>query len=684
MEAVALLSAAEDSAAAAGILNAFGVSGEAATGDMESPLSLRTLQAWAGSVLALPAAIRGLEAGATDGDDAEEEDEEEAAEREATALLEALGAAPSRGGGTGVPKRLPRLGGGEGAVQLYLRFERPTAEADSGRRRRGPGGGAAELLGVKVPLKRGTDVLALDLAPGEVDGVLLPGRDLLAAGGPSRRRRAARGGDAASGGGSTDADAGTAGAAAGGGVPVATAAKFIACDAPFELGDPRKVRLPRTLLCGEVAAVAEAERIGKELDPDAAGGFDSDGDDAGGSDDDDDDDDGGGGGDSSRRRRGRGRGRRGKPEASAASLSAVMDKLKGAVGLGTRVAEATGVSGCLAVPVAIGSYVDVGRRPWDAATAAWTLEMWTCLARRCEPDGRGGWSAQWDLVVEEDGRVAFRVLSGPLGAMAAAGSAQRDGVLAVVAEEASRTHSERRLRPGEWAHVAVCVDGRKAAASARKGRVGSGPGAAELVVNVFVGGEQAAAGNVPAGTALWAELQRGGGKPGKLPGADVSGGLLFFAPPSLASLAPPEAARPGAAGNGGGGPKRPSPSQAVALSELRLWCAPRGAAAVAEAMDFHLDMAEVKKKRVKLTFRSMEDDNSAFIDPDAGSGGPSGPQGPLRSPFSLVSNLLSDLGLSQGQKLALVLAAWVVTFLYVWWRKQAEQAKPQRRDAKRE
>ncbi|KAA0152333.1 hypothetical protein FNF29_03899 [Cafeteria roenbergensis] len=375
MEAVALLSAAEDSAAAASVLNAFGVSGEAATGDMES--------AWAGSVLALPAAIRGLEAGATDGDDAEEEDEEEAAEREATALLEALGAAPSRGGGTGVPKRLPRLGGGEGAVQLYLRFERPTAEADSGRRRRGPGGGAAELLGVKVPLKRGTDVLALDLAPGEVDGVLLPGRDLLAAGGPSRRRRAARGGDAASGGGSADADAGTAGAAAGGGVPVATAAKFIACDAPFELGDPRKVRLPRTLLCGEVAAVAEAERIGKELDPDAAGGFDSDGDDAGGSDDDDDDGGGGGGGASSRRRRGRGRGRRGKPEASAASLSAVMDKLKGAVGLGTRVAEATGVSGCLAVPVAIGSYVDVGRRPWDAATAAWTLEMWVRVDLPC-------------------------------------------------------------------------------------------------------------------------------------------------------------------------------------------------------------------------------------------------------------------------------------------------------------
>lgn len=47
------------------------------------------------------------------------------------------------------------------------------------------------------------------------------------------------------------------------------------------------------------------------------------------------------------------------------------------------------------------------------------------------------------------------------------------------------------------------------------------------------------------------------------------------------------------------------------MSELRLWCAPRGAAAVAEAMDFHLDMAEAKKKRVKLTFRSEAADASA-------------------------------------------------------------------------
>ena len=41
---------------------------------------------------------------------------------------------------------------------------------------------------------------------------------------------------------------------------------------------------------------------------------------------------------------------------------------------------------------------------------------------------------------------------------------------------------------------------------------------------------------------------------------------------------------------------------------------------------------------------SMEDDNSAFIDPEAGSGIRNAPNGPPRSPVSLVSNLLSDLG----------------------------------------
>jgi hypothetical protein len=569
------------------------------------PLAANTLQAWSSTVLPLPAGTRILSTSGDgdDGDDEEEEDPEETASREASALLAALGVRDTQGRGgvaggpvagaaaLGAPKRLAPLGVGEGTVTLYLRFERTLvdeASTNSKRRRR------QGQLGIPVKLSPEEDVVAHDASQNSTQALLLPDwKDTV----------------------------------------LGFASRFAQCDGPFDFGDPSKVVPPRSYVSGAVVALRDLIKgIVSNAPPN----------------DEEDDDDSS----SSRRRQ------KSIPDPTAESL--VREEAAQAREAGLALSRSLGIGGCLCVPIAMGSYSDIGIRPWDAVTATWTMELWVrvgfvdaavpppaadddddapakrpsapsgsglgkrvALVRRYEANGRGGWSAQWELGAHPDGRLFFegfqpsassegsadpvlkelesrttasapaigrRSRRGPTGEdKGPSSSSSATGKSFRVEVSEGGDEFAGKLQPNQWQHVAVVVDGKRAATAARKAQINSTE--AVLDISLFLGGEEVASGSITALPALWAELRSKNGKAGSVPGLDASAGCMVFAPPNNV-------------GNSAVSEKTREPWMSLSMSEIRLWSMLRQASDIADSMDFHLDLAEARKRKIHVAFRS--------------------------------------------------------------------------------
>jgi len=526
-----------------------------------APTALDSVQRWLGS--AVPVPMRGMGSAAGAGAEGEEEEGEGglfglslegllgkgAGEKEA----DPVEAAHLSAQGKRKLKALPR--GAEDAVVGYWRFERGDAEvAGEAARGKGKGGkGWGFTNGASPePLSPWHAAPVSDLSRQAAHGSVLDATFTLA--------RAKGVGVAAKE--AAPALVGVVGEGAGaGGLQPFLRLGWGACDAPFDPGDPSKVREPRVLVAGvgtleesgggKVSTVVKGVPripLHRLLQADSVAG--------------------------------------GGPAGLAPSpfppSLALLSSLH---------------SWAVAVPVPRFSYSDIGVRAWDGATAAWTWEAWVkvgnahagagghvrggeegdsasslgislardvVLVSRVEEVG-GHLSTQWRLAVRPDGCLVFETFPGGGGASSPASAASP--------RPSTVSSTPSALSLGEWRHVAVVVDSSGAAKEVAARVKGAG-----------VSGEPPSDSPLPPTTLRMFvdSVQVGEGS--------VESGLPLSLPPSPAPLpldmlliAPDFVGR---------------------MAEVRLWAKKRGPADLSDTRDFHLDLAESgRKARMAITIR---------------------------------------------------------------------------------